>query len=140
MKVGRFLLASALTTAICLFAVTDLLAQTAVSSSNTPMAASAHTAVPALVPYSGVALSADSKPLAAETAMTFLIFKDEQGGEPLFTETQAVVPDSTGHYKVHLGATLTSGIPLDLFSSGDARWLEIQIADEKPQPRVLLVS
>src|SRR5277367_865119 len=140
MKVGRFLLASALTTAICLAAVTDPLAQTAVSSSAIPMAASAPTTVPALVPYSGIALSADSRPLAAETSITFLIYKEEQGGEPLFTETQSVVPDSTGHYKAQLGASLASGIPLDLFSSGEARWLEVQIAGEAPQPRVLLVS
>jgi trimeric autotransporter adhesin len=72
--------------------------------------------------------------------MTFLIYKDQTGGEPLFTETQRVVSDSTGHYMAHLGASMGSGIPLDLFSSGEARWLEVQIAGEKPQSRILLVS
>jgi len=104
-----------------------------------PLAASAQTAVPALVPYSGVALDGDGRALSGETGITFLIFKDQTGGEPLFTETR-VVSDSMGHYMVHLGASMSSGIPLDLFSSGEARWLEVQIAGEKPQSRVLLVS
>jgi trimeric autotransporter adhesin len=35
---------------------------------------------------------------------------------------------------------LTNGIPIDLFATGEARWLEVQVAGEAPQPRVLLVS
>jgi len=140
MKVRKALLVSALTAAICVTAVTRPLAQTAVSTPTAPMAASAPTAVPALVPYAGVASGGDAKPLAAETAITFLIYKDEQGGEPLFVETQTVLPDASGHYKVQLGATLTSGIPIDLFSSGEARWLEVQVAGQAPQPRILLAS
>jgi hypothetical protein len=105
-----------------------------------PLAASAPTVVPALVPYSGVAIDRDGRALSGETGLTFLIYKDQNGGEPLFTETQSVIPDSTGHYTVRLGASMSSGIPLDLFSSGEARWLEVQIAGEKAQGRVLLVS
>jgi hypothetical protein len=117
-------------------------AQTQATSATliAPLAASAPTVVPALVPYSGVAVDRDGRALSAETGITFLIYKEQNGGEPLFTETQSVVPDSTGHYTVRLGASLSSGIPLDLFSSGEARWLEVQIAGEKPQARVLLVS
>ena len=110
------------------------------ASSVTPLAASAPTVVPALVPYSGVVVEPDGKSLSVETGITFLIYKDQTGGEPLFTETQSVVPDATGHYTVRLGASMSSGIPLDLFSSGEARWLEVQVAGEKPQARVLLVS
>jgi hypothetical protein len=78
--------------------------------------------------------------LARSTSISFLIFKNETGGEPLFAETQTVSLDSTGHYKVQLGATLPNGLPQDLFSTGEARWLEVQVAGEAPQPRVLLVS
>jgi hypothetical protein len=117
-------------------------AQTQATSATlvAPLAASAPTVVPALIPYSGVALDRDGRALNSETGFTFLIYKDQTGGEPLFTETQSVVPDPTGHYAVRLGASMSSGIPLDLFSSGEARWLEVQIAGEKPQARVLLVS
>jgi trimeric autotransporter adhesin len=110
------------------------------SSTPTAPAASAPTAVPALVPYSATAIAADGKPLTGETSITFLIFKREQGGEPLFTETQTVTTDRFGEYRVQLGASLSNGIPIDLFASGEARWLEVQIAREQPQPRVLLVS
>jgi hypothetical protein len=101
----------------------------------TGVAASAPTAVPPLVPYSGV-VEGRSGP----ATVTFLIFKEEAGGEPLFVETQTVVLDPGGHYKVNLGATLASGLPAGLFSTGEARWLEVQVAGQAPQPRVLLVS
>ena len=125
--------------ATLLMSATQLQAQTVTSTPTAP-AASAPTAVPALMPYSATAITADGKPLTGETSITFLIFKGEQGGEPLFTETQTVTPDRAGQYKVQLGASLSNGIPIDLFSSGEARWLEVQVAGEAPQPRVLLVS
>ena len=106
----------------------------------TPIAASAATAVPALIPYSGTVPGSHGNAPIGEKIITFLIFKDEHGGEPLFTETQTVAPDPSGQYKVQLGASLSDGIPIDLFASGEARWLEVQIAGEQPQPRALLVS
>src|SRR5277367_1676392 len=63
---------------------------------STPIAASAATVVPALVPHSGIAMGDDGKPFAGETGVTFLIYKDEQGGEPLWAETQTVTFDSSG--------------------------------------------
>jgi hypothetical protein len=99
------------------------------------VAAAAPTAVPPLVPYSGVA-----EGRSGQSTITFLIFKEETGGEPLFAETQSVLLDAAGHYKVNLGATLANGLPGDLFADGEARWLEVQVAGQTPQPRVLLVS
>ncbi len=99
------------------------------------LAASALTAVPPLVPYSGQ-VEGGSGP----TTATFLIYKDQTGGEPLFTETQTVAVDGTGRYKVQLGAANPNGLPSDLFSSGEARWLEVQIAGQAVEPRVLLAS
>jgi hypothetical protein len=107
---------------------------------STPIAASAPTTVPPLIPYNGVARSFDGKPLTGQASITFLIFKEESGGEPLFTETQDVVLDKAADYKVQLGATLSDGLPCELFSTGEARWFEVQIAEEKSQSRVLLVS
>jgi hypothetical protein len=115
-------------------------AQTATLKSATPIAASAPTAVPSLVPYSGLAPAIDGKPLAGESGITFQIYKDEVGGEALWTESQTVAVDATGHYKVQLGATNPNGLPADLFSTGEARWLEVQFAGEAPQARVLLAS
>ena len=114
--------------------------QTVSSAPISVAAATAPTVVPALVAYSGTALNAEGNPLSGEASITFLIFKDQTGGEPLFAESQTVTLDPSGHYKVNLGATLANGLPSDLFSTGEARWLEVQAAGQSPQPRVLLVS
>ncbi len=140
MKVRRTTFALVLASVVSMAAHNLSLAQTASVKPETPMAATAPTAVPALVPYSGTAIGSGGKALAGEHAATFLIFKDEQGGEPLFSETQTVTVDDAGHYKVQLGAANLNGLPSDLFSTGEARWLEIQIAGEPAQPRVLLAS
>ena len=113
--------------------------QTATSAATTAVAA-APTPVPSIVPYSGTVDRSSSNPLAGEAALTFLIFKDETGGEPLFAETQTVTLDPTGHYQVQLGGVSPNGLPSEIFSSGEARWLEVQVAGETPQPRVLLAS
>jgi hypothetical protein len=60
------------------------------------------------------------------TGVTFLLYKDDQGGAPLWLETQNVTPDRIGHYSVQLGTTSTNGLPSDLFVSGEARWLAVQ--------------
>ncbi len=139
MKVSNALLALGLMAAISPVAHLSF-AQTAALKPATPIAASAPTAVPALVPYSGTVIAGDGKTFAAESGVTFQIYKDEVGGEALWTESQTVAIDSTGHYKVQLGAANPNGLPADLFASGEARWLEVQVAGEAPQPRVLLVS
>ncbi len=106
----------------------------------TPPAATAQTAVPALLPFSSLVTAADGKPLTGEVAMTFLLFKEESGGEPLWSESQLVALDALGHYSVQLGASSPSGVPLQLFASGEVRWLEVQPAGQKQQPRILLSS
>lgn len=103
---------------------------------NTPSATTAATVIPALIRYSGAAQSTGK----SNALVTFYIFKEEQGGEPLWTETQNVSFDATGHYEIYLGSTNASGLPLDLFGNGEARWLEVQVAGEKQLPRVLLAS
>ena len=143
MNQRRLSYALAATAALVATAFQPGVAQTAQSlnpQSAAPLAASALTAVPALVPFSGIMTEPDGKPVAVETAITFLIFKDQEGSEPLFAETQAVTPDARGHFKVQLGATLANGLPTDLFSTGEARWLEVQAAGQTPQPRVLVAS
>jgi hypothetical protein len=128
MKHQRILFSSLL----ALSATASTLAQ-----SSTPTATTAATVIPALVRFSGTALQANGK---AQASVTFLIYKDELGGEPLWSETQNVSFDATGHYEVYLGAANSSGLPLDLFGNGEARWLEVQVAGGKQQPRVLLAS
>jgi hypothetical protein len=103
-------------------------------------AASAPTPVPALVPLAGVAADAHGKPLDGEVTITFRIYSDEQSGDVLWSETQTVALDSAGHYKAELGALSPDGIPIAIFETGEARWLEAQVAGQPAQPRVLLAS
>lgn len=121
-------------------AASATVAQTPAVTPPTPLAASAPTAVPALIPYTGIAENSSGKPLSGEMLITFSLFKDEQGGEALWTESQTVLVDAGGYYKVQLGASATSGLPLNLFASGEGRWLEIQVAGQKQQARILLMS
>jgi hypothetical protein len=55
-------------------------------------------------------------------------------------ETQNVELDENGIYTVLLGSSSNEGLPLDLFASGEARWLGLQVQGQAEQPRVLLVA
>ena len=123
-----------------LYAQQGLASAATTITGRVPAAATAASAVPGLVPYSGVALDRNSRPLTGESSVTFLMFKDQQGGEPLFTETQMISFDEVGRYKVQLGAANPNGLPSSLFASGEARWLEVQVAGQPTEARVLLAS
>jgi hypothetical protein len=96
--------------------------------------------VPHLIPYSGVARDLNGKPLSGTVGITFLLYQHEQGGTALWLETQNVQADARGQYSVQLGATLPNGVPNDLFVSGEARWLAVQIAGQAETGRVMLLS
>jgi len=72
--------------------------------------------------------------------VTFSLYAEQEGGAPLWTETQNVVPDKAGHYSVMLGSTTSQGLPSSVFVSGQARWLGIRPQDQEEQPRTLLLS
>jgi hypothetical protein len=109
--------------------------QAAVASS-----ASSTAVVPPLVSFNGVLTDGNGKPISGVAGVTFALYKDEQGGAPLWLETQNVYPDKTGHYTVLLGSTTSSGLSPDLFVAGEARWLGVQVQGQAEQPRVSLLS
>lgn len=123
---------SAAVLAITLFVALSAAAQQSANSNAT--------VVPQLIPYSGVAKDLNGKPLSGTVGITFLLYKQEQGGAPLWLETENVQADARGNYTVQLGATLANGLPSDLFVSGEARWLAVQIAGQAEQSRVMLLS
>jgi hypothetical protein len=96
--------------------------------------------VPRLVNFSGRAIDAQGKTISGIVGITFAIYKDQSEGSPLWLETQSVQADAKGNYTVQLGATEAEGLPLELFSSGEARWLGVRIDGGAEQPRVLLLS
>jgi trimeric autotransporter adhesin len=96
--------------------------------------------VPQLVNFSGKAIGPEDRPVSGVAGITFSIYKDQYEGAPLWMETQNVTADAEGNYSVQLGATKPQGLPLDLFSTGEARWLGVRINNGEEQPRVLLLS
>jgi hypothetical protein len=98
--------------------------------------------VPQLVKFSGTLKDHMGKPLKGMLGITFAIYIEQVGGAPLWMETQNVEPGEQGAYTVLLGATQAEGLPLELFVTGEARWLgvHINLPDEVEQPRILLVS
>ena len=98
--------------------------------------------VPRLVKFAGTMKDELGKSRTGVVGVTFAIYKEQEGGAALWLETQNVELDEQGRYTVLLGATKSEGIPLDLFTAGEPRWLGVQVnlPKEVEQPRVLLVS
>lgn len=103
-------------------------------------AAKTATSVPRLVKFSGALTGADGKPLTGVVGVTFSLYRDEQGGAPLWMETQNLRADQSGRYTVVLGSTNNEGIPAEAFADGQGRWLGVQAQGESESPRTLLVS
>jgi hypothetical protein len=104
----------------CLYLMS--LTTAAQESSTAPAGAAASNLVPSLINYSGVLRDASGRPLTGVTGVTFLLYSAEQGGAPLWLETQNVVPDKTGHYTAQLGATSAKGLPYAM-KAADAQTL-----------------
>jgi Chaperone of endosialidase len=96
--------------------------------------------VPRMVLFNGIAKDPSGNPLPGTIGITFALYKDEEGGAPLWMEVQNASADAEGHYSVYLGATKSDGLPQDSFVSGEARWLGVQLERQKEQPRILLLS
>lgn len=96
--------------------------------------------VPRLIRLSGTLRDLTGKPLIRPVDVTFSLYKEEEGGEPLWWETQTVEPDQRGHYSVLLGSMHEGGVAVDIFVSAEARWLEVSVGTVLQAPRVLLVS
>jgi hypothetical protein len=116
-----------------------ILISTVTNAQQAP-ATSTTTIVPRLVNFSGKATDSQGKPTTGIAGITFSIYKDEYEVAPLWMETQNVTADANGNYAVQLGAMSAEGLPLDLFTSGEARWLGVRLDNGEEQPRVLLLS
>jgi hypothetical protein len=96
--------------------------------------------IPHLIRYSGIVKNEGGEP---ETiGITFSIYSGSRGGAALWQETQNVRMDQQGRYAVLLGVTKVEGVPPELFSSGERRWLGVQaqLPGEVEGPRTLLTS
>ncbi len=96
--------------------------------------------IPRLVSFSGKVTDVQGKGVAGVAGVTFAIYGEQSGGAPLWIETQSVSADARGNYSAQLGASKVAGLSLDLFSTGEARWLGVRVNGGEEQPRVLLLS
>jgi hypothetical protein len=104
--------------------VLSIAAQTAGSGSSSSQ-------VPPLIQFSNVASDESGNSLSGVVSITFTLYAGQQGGQPLWTETQNNVElDPTGDYSVQLGITKPNGVPTTLFTTGEARWLGVRIAEQ----------
>ena len=118
----------------------SVLACATLAQTASPNSSLASTQVPRLIRFSGVALDETHNPMTGVLGFTFSLYKDQQGGSPLWVETQNIQADANGHYTALLGSASAEGMPLELFSSGEAQWLGVQIQGQPERARVLLVS
>jgi len=121
-----------------LMVMTSLEFTVAQTSSQTVSAAAS--ALPRLVRFGGSVKDLNGRALTGVVGITFALYSEQSGGAPLWLETQNVSADSNGHYTALLGSTKPDGLPAELFTSEQARWVGVQVSGQTEQPRVLLVS
>jgi hypothetical protein len=122
---------------IVLFAGLAVFAIAAKSWAQAPASAQV-TSVPPLVQFSGTLKDAAARPVSGLVSVTFAIYGEQEGGTALWSETQNITADASGHYSATLG--IATGLPDDLFAAAQSRWLGVRIAGQAELPRVLLVS
>lgn len=98
--------------------------------------------VPHFVKVSGAIKEPERLPTGVPVPVRFIVYSQETGGSPLWQEVQNVKLDGQGRYETALGANTTDGIPMTLFTSGEPRWLGVQILAPgfEEEPRILMVS
>ncbi|MGA2214361.1 MAG: hypothetical protein ABSH31_13890, partial [Bryobacteraceae bacterium] len=72
--------------------------------------------------FDGTLVDVSGKPLSGVVGVTMLLYEDERGGAPVWSETQDVQADATGHYTMLLGSATADGMPRSLFSWADVYW------------------
>jgi len=124
------------------FRILVILALALLRAPQTATSAQQQSAVPRVVTLSGVAKNHDGQALTGIVGLTFAMYRDQQGGSPLWIEIQNVAVDDQGRYTVLLGGSAPEGLPTALFASGEPRWLgvTVQMPGEPEQPRLQLGS
>jgi hypothetical protein len=121
------------------FLVYGALASTQANGQQSPMAASTAT-VPRLIRTTGSLRDETGKPLNGTLGITFTLYTSENDQVAVWQENQNVQLDPAGRYSALLGAANEEGLPLEIFSAGQARWLGVRPEGHAEQPRILLLS
>ena len=111
-----------------------------VATAQTVAQSSVQENVPRLVQFGAILKDSAGRPMTGVASATFAVYADQEGGAPLWIETQNVLADASGHYNALLGTATAGGFPVELFGTGESRWLGVTIARQPEMPRVLLAS
>ena len=122
--------------AACILALVFSLVALTFSQTQT----NSESALPRLVRFSGTVKDLNGNPLAGVVGITFALYSEQTGGAALWLETQNVTADSNGRYVALLGSTKPDGLPTELFTTEQARWVGVQVSGQEEQSRMLLVS
>jgi len=106
--------------------------------SSPPLASTA--TVPRLIRIRGAVRDEAGQALSGAIGITFALYADRNDETAVWKETQTVQLDSSGNYSALLGASNDEGLPQEVFSAGDARWLGVRPEGQTEQPRILLLS
>jgi trimeric autotransporter adhesin len=116
---------------VCLLLSIPVLAQQAGSTAA---------ALNRVITFNGTLKDAEGNPRVGTIGITVSLYTSQEGGDPLWRESQMVQTDEQGRYTVLLGATEKDGLPLDVFGTGKAQWLGLQAERQAEEPRVLLMT
>src|SRR6185436_10675895 len=122
----------------CVVALVWAVAGPGMHAQQPPFSPTILTPVPRLMWFSGTFRPAGNLPLAPVESVTVAVYRERDGGDTLWQETQNVAMDANGRYSLLMGSTLTDGVPLDVFTSGEPLWIGITVnrPGEVEQPRV----
>ena len=126
---------------VCVWAMCLALSAFAWAQDETQTASSAAVAsVPRLIRISGSIRDEAGNPRSGNVGVTFTLYNDEGGQLAVWQESQNVKLDASGRYSALLGASNEAGLPLAIFSAGQARWLGVRPEGQAEQPRILFLS
>ena len=117
-----------------------LLSLVLTTAAQTAGSSPASAQVPLVMNFSGVLADVNGRSLTGVVGVTFSLYEEQQGGSPLWLETQNVQVSKMGSYTVALGSASSEGLPASVFAAGEARWLGVRPQGQEEQPRVLLMS
>ena len=133
MRFSRVLMCAAAT-----FLMSGALALAQVEQASPPSVSTA--TVPRLIRIRGAVRDENGRALSGGIGITFALYTDEKDPTAVWQENQTVQLDSAGRYSVLLGASNEGGLPQEVFSTGEARWLGVRPDGQAEQPRILLLS
>src|SRR5580658_1906193 len=93
---------------------------------SSPVAPPVSSTVPQIIQFSGIVKDGAATVPSGTVSITFTLFENEQGGTALWSETDNVQVNAQGNYTALLGSASPDGLPMNLFTTGQAHWLAVK--------------